>query len=292
MTYSLVAKDPESGALGVAVQSHFLAVGANVPWGRAGVGVVATQATVDRRYGARGLSLMSAGSSAAEALQACLAADDAPETRQVGMLDATGRTAAHTGTRCWQWNAHATRDGAAAQANMVTDAAIPTAMLAAFTAAPGDFGSRLLAALNAAEALGGDLRGRQSAALLVVSGARSDDGVLVDLRVDDHPEPLVELRRVYGVHQAFTQMLPAMRGRSCRGPVPADPAEVDAAVAAFAAAQKEYGPSNVEPTFWQAVALHRGGRVAEASRLVAELRAEHPGWGTLFGHVTAVQSSC
>lgn len=289
MTYSIVARDDATGMMGVAVQSHFLAVGAHVPWAMAGVGVVATQAVARLRYGRQALELMAAGASAAEALHACLAADDAPETRQVGVLDATGGTAVHTGARCWRFCAHVMRRGAAAQANMVASTAIPEVMLDAFEDSIAEFGARLLAALDAAQELGGDLRGRQSAALRVVSGERtehSEDGVLIDLRVDDHLEPLTELRRVYEVHRAFERMLPAMRGPACRGPVRATPQELDSAIAGFEAAQEVYGADNLEPTFWQAVALFRAGRLAESGQLITHLRAAHPGWVTMFDHVT------
>ena len=205
---------------------------------------------------------MAAGATASEALRTCLAEDGAAEVRQVGMLDAAGGVAAHTGSRCWRFNAHALGDGVAAQANMVASVKIPEAMLHAFEESDGDFGERLLAALEAAEGLGGDLRGRQSAALLIVGGEQADDpgeGILTDLRVDDHLEPLTELRRVHAVHRAFDPMLAAIRGPACRGG-PATPAELEAALATFVAAQAVYGRENLEPTFWRAVALHRAGR--------------------------------
>jgi uncharacterized Ntn-hydrolase superfamily protein len=288
VTYSIVARDADSGALGVAVQSHFLAVGAHVTWGLTGVGVVATQATALSRFGSRGLELMAAGATASEALQTCLAEDGAAQTRQVGMLDAGGGVAAHTGSRCWRLNAHELGDGVAAQANMVASAEIPAAMVHAFEESDGDLGGRLLDALEAAEHLGGDLRGRQSAALLIVGGEPTDDpgeGVLTDLRVDDHLEPLIELRRVHAIHRAFEPMLAAMRGPACRGGTPATPAELEAALSTFLSAQTVYGPENLEPTFWRAVALHRAGCGEEVALLLAELRAANPGWETLFAHV-------
>jgi uncharacterized Ntn-hydrolase superfamily protein len=289
VTYSIVARDAATGDMGVAVQSHFLAVGRHVPWGRAGVGVVATQATANPRYGTAGLARMAAGGAAAAALDACLREDDAAETRQVGLLDAAGGTAAHTGSRCWQFAAHQAERDVSAQSNMVADAGIPGAMVAAFRAASGDLADRLLTALDAAQARGGDLRGVQSAAILVVSGTRTpqpEDGVVLDIRVDDHHSPLTELRRIFGLHRAFGPMLTAMRGPACRGPVQAAPEEVEAALAAFDSAQQVYGPQNLEPTFWRAVALARAGRGGECAALVASLAAADPGWAVLFRHVS------
>jgi len=290
MTYSIVARDAATGAMGVAVQSHFLAAGRHVPWGRAGVGVVATQATANLRYGTAGLALMAEGAAAAAALAACLRQDDAAETRQVGILDAAGGTAAHTGSRCWQFAAHQAERDVSAQSNMVAGTDIPGAMVAAFRAASGDLAGRLLSALDAAQARGGDLRGVQSAAIIVVSGERTpqpEDGVLLDIRVDDHHSPLTELRRICGLHGAFGPMLAAMRGPACRGPVRATPGEVEAALAAFRGAQQVYGPQNLEPTFWRAVALARAGRGGESDALIASLAAGNPGWAVLFRHVSA-----
>lgn len=290
MTYSILARDSDSGAMGVAVQSHFLAVGACVPWGMAGVGVVATQATVGPRYGSQALRLMAAGVSAEMALESCINADDTPEVRQVGVLDARGRAAAHTGTRCWGSKAHAIRRNACTQANLVASAEVPMAMLDTFTETSGELGARLLAALAAAESSGGDVRGRQSAALLVVAGQRaehSEDGILVDLRVDDHLDPLGELGRAYDRHRAWTAMLPVVRGPACRGRVAPSRRDLESAAAVLTAAQRTYGSENLEPTLWHAVALHRGGREDDAMRLLAQLRDANLGWVTMFEQVTA-----
>ena len=260
MTYSIVARHPDNGALGVAVQSHFLAVGAHVPWGLAGVGVVATQATSLARYGPRGLELMAAGATASEALRTGLAGGRGGPDQTGGHARRGGGVAAHTGSRCWRFNAHALGDGVAAQANMVASVEIPMAMVRAFEESDGELGERLLDALEAAEALGGDLRGRQSAALLIVGPERTEhreEGILTDLRVDDNLEPLAELRRVHAIHWAFGPMLHAMRGPACRGEVPATPSELHAALDTFIATQAVYGAGNLEPTFWRAVALYR-----------------------------------
>ena len=206
MTYSIVARDPRTGDLGVAVQSHYFAVGPVVPWLRPGVGAVATQAMVSIGYGPKGLDLLARGDDPRQVLDELTAADPQADTRQVAVLAADGGVAAHTGARCIAEAGHRTGDGWSVQANMMTNATVPDAMAQAFAdAADDDLTTRLLAALDAAEAEGGDIRGRQSAALVVVRG----DGEtppwdrVYDVRVDDHPDPLAELRRLVAVRRAY-----------------------------------------------------------------------------------------
>ena len=191
MTYSIVAHDPDTGSFGVAVQTHQPSVGALCPFARHGVGAVATQSFVDPSYGPRGLSAMSKGEPASAALERLLGEDDAKETRQVAFIDGDGRVAVHTGAQCIAHAGHVTGEGFSCQANMMRNPGVPEAMAEAFTAGTGDLAHRLLAALDAAEAAGGDIRGMQSAALIVTSPQ-----LLLDRRVDDHPEPLAELRRL------------------------------------------------------------------------------------------------
>lgn len=290
MTYSIIARDDLTGQFGVAVQSHFLAVGRNVPGMLPGVGAVATQANVRIAYRTDGLRSLSAGMSAEEALAECLAADAQPEVRQVAMIDARGRTAAHTGTGCWNAASHHAEVGVCAQANTVASPAIPEAMVAAYRAAEGPFATRLLAALDAAEALGGDLRGRQSAAVQIVGGEPGVDveneGTL-DLRVDNDPEPLAKLRTAVTLALAFEPMWRVIRGPACRGPVAPTREESDAAIVVLDAAQQEYGPQNFEPTFWRAVALWRASRQQEAERAVAMIARDNPGWAVLFEDVVS-----
>lgn len=202
MTYSIVAHDPDSGAVGVAVQTHQPSVGALCPFAQAGVGAVATQAFVDPAYGPRGLAAMGDGEAAPDALARLVAADEQREIRQVALVDARGRVAVHTGAACIAHAGHAVGDGFSCQANMMRDAGVPEAMAAAFTTAAGqgiDLAHRLLAALDAAQAAGGDIRGMQSAAIMV-RGADASNALappsFLDRRVDDHPEPLHELRRL------------------------------------------------------------------------------------------------
>ena len=203
MTYSIVARDPDSGALGVAVQTCNLAVGTWVPWAAAGVGAVATQAVAERSYGTLGLELMRANKTPQEALAALLAVDPRREFRQVAMVNRRGRVATHTGERCLPQAGSHVGDSFSTQANMMAHDTVWDAMADAFRNAGGDFPERLLAALEAAEAEGGDIRGRGTAALLVVGRQRASFP-LVDLRVDHHPEPLAELRRLLRLHRAYT----------------------------------------------------------------------------------------
>ncbi|HSV67616.1 MAG TPA: DUF1028 domain-containing protein [Mycobacteriales bacterium] len=206
MTFSLVARDPDTGRLGVAVATCALAVGRAVPWARSGVGAVATQATTNRAYGARGLALLADGLAPEEALATVRAADPDPSQRQVGMVDGTGRTAAWTGRGCLSACGHVAGDGFSAQGNMLASRSVIPSLVEGYLAAGGEFSERLLTALAAAQEAGGDLRGRQSAALLVVAADRRPDpwdGVLVDLRVDDAKDPVVELGRLLRLQRAY-----------------------------------------------------------------------------------------
>lgn len=203
MTYSVVARDPTTGELGVAVQTRWFNVGSIVGWAEPGVGAVATQSFVEPSYGPLGLERMRAGASAPDTLAALLAEDPGRDVRQVGMVDAAGRSAAHTGARCVFASGHTTVDGATFQANMMERQTVWPAMAAAFGAAAGDLADRLMAALRAAEAEGGDVRGRQSAALLVVPGDGPRWAKRFDLRVEDDRAPLDELDRVLRLARAY-----------------------------------------------------------------------------------------
>ncbi len=191
MTYSIVARDPQTGELGVAVQSHWFGVGPLVPWARPGVGAAATQANVRVAYGPEALELLASGVGAEEALARLTAADPGAAGRQLAIVDAHGGVAAHTGSACMDFAGHVTGDQVSCQANIMANATVWSRMLETFSTAAGPLASRLLAALDAAEAAGGDIRGRQSAALLVVPAAGEWWETNVSLRVEDHPEPLV-----------------------------------------------------------------------------------------------------
>ncbi|BBZ15228.1 DUF1028 domain-containing protein [Mycobacterium branderi] len=274
MTYSVLIRDPVTGDLGVAVQSHFFAVGAVVPWAEAGVGAVATQFVPDPRYGARGLDAMRAGTSAADTLQALLAVDSRPQWRQIAMLDARGNVAVHSGARCIPAAGGRTGDGWSVQGNLLDSEHVLDAMAAtvADSAANPALPHRLLAALQAAEDGGGDVRGSQSAAMLVVSGARRpppDNEVLVNLRVDDSHNPVGELDRLLGVHEATTKLGAAV-GLIVSGDQNASAALLDDALADAHQSASALGPDNPEIHLWRAVLLARGGRLDEAH---AEFRA-------------------
>lgn len=290
MTYSIVARDDATGELGVAVQSHFLAAGAKVPGAEVGVGAVATQANVHSLYRNRGLRMLLDGASAEEALAACLAIDPMPEVRQVAMIDSHGRTAVHTGSGCWGAASQHAEVGVCAIANTVANSKIPEAMVVAFQAAEGPFALRLLAALDAAERLGGDVRGRQSAAIYIVAGRRSDgteNEALIDLRVDNDPDSLEQLRSAVCLALAFAPMWRVIRGPACRGPVAPTPEETAEALDVLDVAQREYGTQNVEPTFWRAVALWRASRQEDAAVVLAEIAADNSGWRLLFNDVVS-----
>ena len=205
-TFSIVAFDPETDSLGVAVQSKFLAVGSVVPWARAGVGAVATQAMATYNYGPRGLDLMSEGNSAEQTVENLTSADEEREHRQVGVVDARGRASTYTGSECFDWAGGVTGEHYAAQGNILVSGETVGEMAKAYEEADGDLASRVLSALDAGQGAGGDSRGKQSAALLVVrdgGGYGGDNDRVIDLRVDDHPEPIKELIRIRDLHTLY-----------------------------------------------------------------------------------------
>lgn len=209
-TFSIVAYDPATGDLGVAVQSKYFGVGSVVPWAKAGVGAVATQAWVKVGFGPEGLRLMEQGKAAPEVLKQLLAADERREVRQLAMVDAKGRVLAFTGGECMEWAGHRQGESFAVQGNLLAGEAVITEMKAAFEKArsskKGELAEWLMAAIEAGQAAGGDRRGQQSAALLVVrdgGGPGGDNDRYVDLRVDDHAEPIQELARLLKLHREF-----------------------------------------------------------------------------------------
>jgi uncharacterized Ntn-hydrolase superfamily protein len=282
-TYSIVARDPKTGQMGVAVQSHWFSVGSIVTWGEAGVGVVATQSIVDPGYGQKGLDLMRGGVAAPEALARLLQADPQRDVRQVAMLDAQGRVAAHTGKLCIAEAGHSVGATFSAQANIMANGRVWPAMARAFERTEGDLAEKLMAALEAAEAEGGDLRGRQSAAILVVapkSSGRPWAGAdrLFDLRVEDHPEPLKELRRLVRLQRAYDH--------ANRGDTLVAEKRVEEALKEYAAAAK-LAPEIVELPFWQAVTLVSVGREAEAMPIFRGVFAKEPAWADLVERLPA-----
>ncbi len=267
MTYSIVARDPETGQLGVAVQSHYFAVGPVVPWAVPGVGAVATQATVELAYGPRALGLLEAGASAGEALARLVAEDPGATGRQVGIVDAAGRVAVHTGEACIPFAGHVTGEGVTCQANIMVSERVWPAMLEAFIDARGTLTMRLLAALDAAEATGGDLRGRQSAAILVVPSEGERWETVVSLRVEDDPEPLSELRRLVGMHEAYAL------ADQADGLVNAGDHDRAAVLYREAAA---LAPENYELRFWAGLGAAHGGDLDGGVREVEAAIAAYP----------------
>jgi len=271
-TYSIVARDPATGQFGVAVQSHYFAVGTVVTWAEAGVGAVATQSVADPAYGKLGLDMMRAGKSAPNTLAGLLASDSGKEVRQVAMIDNQGRVAAHTGSNTIPAAGHIIGDGFSVQANMMLKNSVWPAMAEAYRAAKGELVDRLLAALDAAEAEGGDIRGRQSAAILIVEGigtGRPWNDTIFDLRVDDAPEPLIEIRRLVSIRRAYIHERLADAAF--------DSSDLDTMEREYAAAERFIG-ANPEMRYWHAIALLRLGKSDEGIAILREIAARDRNW--------------
>lgn len=282
-TYSIVARDPATGNLGVAVQSHWFSVGSVVTWARAGVGAVATQSLVDPSYGPLGLDLLEAGRNPEEALRGLLAADDGRDVRQVAIVDAQGRVAVHTGSRCIPEAGDHAGDGYSCQANLMERNTVWNAMAAAYEKTEGDFPDRLIAALEAAQGEKGDIRGKQSAAILIVAAqatGRPWEDRLMDLRVEDSPDPVAELKRLVLVHKAYDHMN--------AGDAAMEHADTEGA-------QREYGaaealmPDNLEMVYWHAVALANAGDVDASLPLFQRVFAKDRNWAVLTPRLVTVQ---
>jgi len=278
VTYSIVARDPDTGELGVAVQSHWFAVGPIVPWARPGVGAIATQANIEVSYGPRALELLEAGAAPADALAQLLSADPGAAGRQVALVDAAGSVAAHTGSGCMPFAGHVTGDGVSCQANIMAGERVWPAMLDAFTSADGPLTPRLLEALDAGEAAGGDIRGRQSAAILVVPATGHWWETVVSLRVEDHPEPLAELRRLVELDGAYTLAGEAdelvNEGRH------------DEAARLYQLASG-LAPDSHELRFWAGLGAAQAGELQRGVADVRQAIAMHPGWMQLLQRLPA-----
>lgn len=275
-TFSIVARDPVTGELGVAVQSHWFSTGSIVTWAEPGVGAIATQSMVEVGYGPKGLSGLHNSRPPREVLQDLLAVDSEREVRQVAMVDAQGRVATHTGARCIAEAGHHIGDQYSVQANMMLRDTVWPAMAKAFETSAGRLPERLLAALDAAQAEGGDIRGMQSAAMIVVSGNFTNTPwkeTIVDLRVEDHPTPLTELRRLLKVQRAYEAMN--------RGDALLAAGNMEEALAAYSAGVNA-APEIVELPFWQAVTLADTGRLAEALPIFKEVFQKDHNWALLL----------
>lgn len=283
-TYSIVARDPDTGQLGVAVQSHWFSVGALVPWAEAGVGAVATQSFVEASYGPLGLELMRLGRTAPEALEALVSTDEGKDVRQVAMIDAEGNVAAHTGNLCIIAAGHQVGDQFSVQANLMEKDTVWGAMARAYETAEGDLAERLLQALEAAEKEGGDIRGRQSAAILVVAGentGRPWADRLFDLRVEDHPDPVVELRRLVDLQRAYLDLN--------EGDNLWVEGDVEGAMAAYQAAGQAVpdAATNGEAAFWIGITLANTENPAEALPYLKRAYAQDKRWAELVGRLPA-----
>jgi uncharacterized Ntn-hydrolase superfamily protein len=280
-TYSIVARDPATGEMGVAVQSHWFSVGSVVPWAEAGVGAVATQSFVDPSYGPLGLALMRAGKTAPEALKALLAGDGQEAVRQVAMVDARGNVAAHTGAKCIAAAGHETGEQFSVQANLMENPSVWPAMARAFREAKGDLADRMVAALEAAEGAGGDIRGRQSAAIVVVKGTstgRPWADTVFNLRVEDSPRPLEELRRLMRLQRAYTH--------ASQGDDLAAAGKLKEALAEYAEAAR-LAPEVLELPYWQAVTLAGSGHLEEALPIFRRVFEAEPRWAELTPRLPA-----
>ena len=281
-TFSIVARDPATGELGVAVQSHWFSVGSVVPWAEAGVGAVATQSFVEPSYGPKGLALMKQGVAPKDALAQLLGADAQRDVRQVAFVDAKGRVAVHTGSKCIPGAGQHAGDGYTTEANLMLTNEVPDAMSRAFEAAKGPLAERMLAALDAAQGVGGDARGRQSAAILIVRAKASDKlwtDRVVDLRIEDHPAPLVEMRRLLTLHRAYELMN--------RGDEASALGKMDKALEDYGSAAAMV-PDNDEFVFWTAVTLVVNRRTEDALPLFAKVFRMNPSWMLLVPRLPGV----
>jgi len=274
-TFSIVARDKNTGEIGVAVQSHWFSVGTIVSWGEAGVGVVATQSMVNVSFGPRGLDLMKQGFTAQEALNNLIESDEGRDFRQLAILDANGNVAAYTGTKCIPEAGHIVGDQFSVQANLMASDKVWPAMKEAYENSHGPLAERLLATLDAAQAAGGDIRGKQSAAILIVkpeSTGKSWEDRLVDLHVEDSPQPLKELRRLYNVHLAYEHMN--------KGDLAIEHNDMQLAMKEYSAAEEMF-PDNLEMKFWHAVTLANIGKVDASLPIFKEVFSKDENWKIL-----------
>ncbi|WP_258104609.1 DUF1028 domain-containing protein [Marinoscillum sp. MHG1-6] len=274
-TYSIVAYDPETGDMGVAVQSHWFSVGTIVTWAEPGVGAIATQSLANPAFGPQGLALLKSGLNAEQTLKAMLIADEGREFRQVAVVDANGMAANHTGAKNIAEAGGIVGENYAVQANLMMNDKVWPAMAEAFEHASGSLAERMMVALEAAQSVGGDIRGKQSAAILVVSGAstgKSWKDTKVDLRVDDHEEPLKELRRLLKVHKAYEFMN--------EGDVAVEEGDFELASELYSSAESMF-PDNLEMKYWHAINLANIGQLEEALPMFKDIFNKDKNWRTL-----------
>jgi len=280
-TFSIVARDSVTGNVGVAVQSHWFSVGNTVSWAEAGVGAVATQSLVNKSFGPRALDMLKEGYSPQQAMDSLIAKDEGRAFRQVAIIDTKGRVATYTGDNCIPEAGHIKGNQYSVQANMMLNDKVWPAMSKAYENADGPLAERLVASLQAAQKAGGDIRGQQSAAILVVKGTSNDkpwEERLVDLRVDDHPQAVNEITRLLKMHRAYEHMN--------EGDLAIEEGNVDKALQEYGQAREMF-PQNVEMTYWTAVSMANAGRLQQALPLFKEVFNKNKNWITLTRRITS-----
>ncbi len=281
-TYSIVARDPQTGEMGVAVQSHWFSVGSIVAWGEAGVGVVATQSFVNPSFGQRGLELLKTGKTAQEVVDELIASDEGRDVRQLAIVDSKGNSAGYTGAKCISEAGHIVGDNYSVQANMMLNNTVWGEMSKAFENSTGPLAERLVAALESAQNVGGDIRGKQSACLLVVKGQASGnlwEDRLIDLRVEDNPNPVVEIKRLLSVYRAYEHMN--------KGDLAVEKNDMKLAMDEYNAAMKMF-PENLEMKYWTAVTLANTGGVEKALPMFKEIFIADKNWKELTERLPSV----
>jgi uncharacterized Ntn-hydrolase superfamily protein len=274
-TYSIVARDPETGEMGVAVQSHWFSVGSIVSWGEAGVGVVATQSFVNPAFGPDGLELLKSGMSASEVVDKLIEEDEGRDVRQLAIIDVNGNVKSYTGKNCIPGAGNIVGENYSVQANLMLNDLVPAAMAEAFEESIGTLAERMMAALFAAQEVGGDIRGKQSAAILLVKGESTGnvwEDRLIDLRVEDSPDPLIELNRLLKVHQAYNHMN--------AGDLAVEHGDMELAMQEYSAAEKMF-PDNEEMIYWHAVTLATNGEVDASLPLFKDVFNRNENWKIL-----------
>jgi len=274
-TYSIVARDPKTGEMGVAVQSHWFSVGSIVSWGEAGVGVVATQSFVNPSFGQRGLEMLKQGMTAQEVVDLLIASDEGRDFRQLAIVDAKGNSAAYTGSKCIPEAGHIVGDNYCVQANLMLSNLVWSEMSKAFESSDGPLAERLIAALEAAQNVGGDIRGQQSAAILVVKAEATGklwEDRYIDLRVEDHPEPVKEIKRLLKVFRAYEHMN--------NGDLAVEKNDMKLAMEHYSAAMKMF-PENLEMKYWTAVTLVNNNQLQEALPIFKEIFSIDDNWRKL-----------
>ncbi len=281
-TYSIVARDAKTGELGVAVQSHWFSVGSIVSWAEAGVGAIATQSFVNVSFGPRGLELLKEGKTASEALKILIDSDEGRDVRQLAIIDANGNVAAFTGKNCIPAAGHFIGDNYSVQANLMLNDQVWPAMARAFEESTGPLAERMLAALEAGQRVGGDIRGKQSAAILVVRGQSTGkvwEDRLIDLRVEDHPEPIQEIQRLLKLYRAYEYMN--------AGDLAIEQNDIAGALKAYGTAEAMF-PDNLEMKYWHAVSLVNVGRLHESLPIFKAIFEQDKNWLELTRRLPAV----